>query len=49
MSRVKGYKDHPPYDREDRLQPPSPRSHPPPVEPQVVLQEYPLYDRGWMR
>ena len=44
------YEDHTLYDREDRLQPPSPGSHPPPIEPQVMPQEpVSLYDRGWMR
>ena len=35
-SRDEGNEDHPPYDREDRLRPPSLRSHPPLIEPQAM-------------
>ena len=43
-----GYEDHPSYDWEDRFRPPSPESHPPPIESLVVPQELlSPYNQGW--
>ena len=39
LSEVEGCEDHLPYDQEDRLWPPSPRCHPPLVEPQAMPRE----------